>query len=77
MTEVNDKTFKIKVKSPTSFTIGNTTKFGDYRGEGMCEQVKVPVQFDFKSLNESLISPYAPGKGEMDNCDFEKFGRPE
>jgi hypothetical protein len=28
-------------------------------------------------LNESLFSPYAPGKNELDNCDFEKFGRPE
>lgn len=28
-------------------------------------------------MSESLVNPFAPGKNELDNCDFEKFGRPE
>lgn len=30
MTEVNDKVFEIKVKSPYTFSIGDTTKFHNY-----------------------------------------------
>ena len=67
----------IQTKSPSSFTIGNTKEFNDYTGEGICEEIKVPISIKFKSLSDSLAHPYAPGKTEMDNCDFEKFGRPE
>jgi ubiquitin-activating enzyme E1 len=31
----------------------------------------------FKSFNDSLSCPFAPGRSDMDNCDFEKWGRPE
>jgi len=31
----------------------------------------------FRSLKDSLVTPYAPGRSELDNCDFCKFGRPE
>lgn len=24
-----------------------------------------------------MVNPYAPNKNELENCDFEKFGRPE
>jgi ubiquitin-activating enzyme E1 len=50
MTEVNGKTFKITVKSPHTFSIGDTSAFGDYEANGLAEQVKVPVHFKFNSL---------------------------
>ena len=37
MTEVNDKQFKIKVKSPYTFSIGDTSKFSPYKREGIVE----------------------------------------
>ena len=64
------------MKSPTSFTIGDTSSFSPYTGEGFVEQVKVPVNISFKSLSESLIAPVAPGKDQLDECDFDKLGRP-
>ena len=48
MTEVNGKMFKIQIKSPESFTIGDTSKFGEYEEGGIAIEVKIPqvVQFD-------------------------------
>lgn len=79
MTELNDKIFKIDEKSPFTFTLvgTDTSSFTPYLREGIVEQVKVPVTFAFKSLGESISKPYAPGKNELDICDWEKFGRPE
>jgi ubiquitin-activating enzyme E1 len=77
MTEINDKVFEIKVTSPYSFTIGDTSSFGDYQREGICEQVKVPKKLEFKTFGQSLNFPCAPGRTDLDLCDWEKFGRPE
>lgn len=77
MTQVNGKQFKIVVKSPHSFTIGDTSGFSPYESNGIAEQVKVPVHIEFKSLEKSLANPYAPGKKELDLCSWEKIGRPE
>ncbi|MBS1890193.1 MAG: hypothetical protein JST59_02790 [Actinobacteria bacterium] len=35
MTEVNDRVFRIAVKSRYSFTIGNTTDFSPYESKGV------------------------------------------
>ena len=50
MTEVNSKTFKITVKSPFSFSIGDTSAFSAYKCNGIAQQVKVPVLMEFKGL---------------------------
>jgi hypothetical protein len=50
MTEVNGKQFKIVVKSPHSFSIGDTSSFSVYESNGIAEQVKVPVFLKFNSL---------------------------
>jgi ubiquitin-activating enzyme E1 len=52
MTELNGKEFKVAVKSPYSFTIGDTTKFGAYKKGGFVEQIKTPVELEFKPLAE-------------------------
>lgn len=77
MEEVNGKLWKIEVKSPLSFTIGDTSGFAPYLSNGIVSQVKVPVEVEFKSLENSLVNPYAPGRKEMDLCSWEKIGRPE
>ncbi|THV05471.1 ubiquitin activating enzyme [Dendrothele bispora CBS 962.96] len=61
---------KISVKGPYTFTIGDTTGFGDYKTGGIFTQVKMPKIINFKSLRESLQSP------EFFVTDFAKFDRP-
>lgn len=79
MTELNDQIYVIDEKSPFTFTLVgiDSTKFNPYTREGIVEQVKMPVNLSFKKLEESLSKPYAPGKTELDICDWEKIGRPE
>lgn len=77
MTEVNGKQFKITVKSPHSFTIGDTTSFGEYESNGIAEQVKTTSVLSFNSLEKSLDNPFAPGRKELDLCSWDKIGRSE
>jgi len=71
MTELNDITpRKVKVFGPYSFSIGDTSSFGDYTNGGLFTQVKMPKYVDFKSFNESLTKP------EFLVSDFAKFDRP-
>lgn len=78
MPEVNGQVYQIQVKSPFSFAIkADTTKFGAYTREGIANQVKVPVEMKFKSFANSLKTPWAPDREELDLTDWAKFGRPE
>jgi len=47
MTQVNSKEFTITVKGPFTFSIGDTTGFGDYIKGGFIEQVKQPTHLKF------------------------------
>ena len=60
MTELNNMEAKITVKSPTSFTIGDTRKFNAYVSGGIATEVKVPVDMKFHPLEKSLRYPYPP-----------------
>lgn len=72
MEEVNGKTFEIKVLSPYSFSIGDTSKFSDYKREGTATQVKMPEEVNFRKLEASLLTPIPAGKGELDTADYTK-----
>jgi ubiquitin-activating enzyme E1 len=75
MTDINGKKFLIKVLSPTAFTIGDTTGFKDYEGNGIAEQVKIPKPVTFKALRESLTVPLGGDLPPLENPDLEKWGR--
>lgn len=60
MEEINGKQYKIIVRSPDSFTIGDTTKFNTYVSGGIAVEVKVPTIQKFHSLERSLSYPYPP-----------------
>ena len=77
MIEINDKEFKISVKSPHSFTIGDTRGCSPYVSGGIATEVKVPVHMKFHPLGKSLSYPYPPDSKEMPICTWEKFGVPE
>ncbi|KDQ64663.1 hypothetical protein JAAARDRAFT_28301 [Jaapia argillacea MUCL 33604] len=61
---------KVTVKGPYTFTIGDTSSFGDYVSGGIFTQVKMPKILEFKPLRESLKAP------EFFISDFAKFDRP-
>lgn len=71
MSEINgcDPT-KVKVLGPYTFSIGDTTKFGDYVRGGVATQVKMPKDLKFKALKEALEEP------EFVISDFVKMERP-
>lgn len=78
MTELNGNKFKIEVVSPFSFKIGDTTKFGQYTREGICEQVKVPFEVNHASLADALEEPLAKNEFMMQDpdMDFEALNMP-
>ena len=72
MEEINGKSFEIKVLSPYSFSIGDTSKFSDYKREGVATQIKVPEEMKFRRLEASLLTPIPQGKHELDTADYTK-----
>ncbi|NXW61210.1 UBA1 enzyme, partial [Eurystomus gularis] len=61
---------QIRVLGPYTFSIGDTSGFGDYVRGGIVTQVKMPKHIRFKRLRESLAEP------EMMVTDFGKAERP-
>jgi hypothetical protein len=43
MKELNGRQFKVEVKTPGSFTIGDTTYFSPYENGGIASEVKMPI----------------------------------
>lgn len=71
MTELNGiEPRRVTVKGPYTFTIGDTSSIGQYKGGGLFKQVKMPEFLNFKSLRESLAAP------ECIVSDFAKMDRP-
>ena len=57
MVELNNREFQVKVKNPRQFTIGDTTKFGQYTSihrSGYGNQVIVPHKFHYDELSEAM-----------------------
>jgi len=58
MTELNSAPARpIKILSPYTFSIEDTTKFAPYKVGGYVTQVKQPVEHKFRTLNESWANP--------------------
>ncbi|XP_017468394.1 PREDICTED: ubiquitin-like modifier-activating enzyme 1 [Rhagoletis zephyria] len=71
MTELNGcEPIKISVLGPYTFSIGDTSQFGEYISGGIATQVKMPKVVNFKSLQESEKEP------EFLISDFAKFDHP-
>lgn len=60
----------IKVLGPYTFSIGDTSGYGAYVRGGIVSQVKMPKNFNFKSLPEAMSAP------EFFITDFAKWERP-
>lgn len=58
MTELNGCVpRRINVVGDFTFSIGDTSKFGDYVRGGIATQVKMPIHLNFGSFNETLCNP--------------------
>lgn len=62
---------KVTVQGPYTFSIGDVSGLGDYRGGGIFNQVKMPKFIDFHPLSEQIKKP------EIMIADFAKFDRPQ
>lgn len=60
MTGINGKQFKVEVKTPGTFSIGDTRSFGVYENGGIATEIKVPIEMKFHDLEKSLRYPYPP-----------------
>ncbi|CAG8452464.1 12540_t:CDS:10 [Ambispora gerdemannii] len=70
MAELNNcEPRQIRVLGPYTFTIGDTSNFGDYISGGTFTQVKQPKKLSFKSLRAALKTP------EYLVSDWAKFDR--
>lgn len=56
--ENNKKIFKIKIKDNTSFYIGNTMNFSDYKEGGYIEETILPKKVSYQSFMEKLEEPF-------------------
>ncbi|KAL5474908.1 hypothetical protein EMCRGX_G026935 [Ephydatia muelleri] len=70
MTEVNGREFKMAGIGPFTFSIGDTSSFGQYVKGGIVTEVKKPKVISFKSFSDSLAEP------ELLVSDFAKWDRP-
>ncbi|PRP83916.1 ubiquitin-like modifier activating enzyme 6 [Planoprotostelium fungivorum] len=57
MDQLNGTQFKIKVLSPTTFSIGDTSSFGEYARDGIATQVKTVTTVSSSTLRESAVDP--------------------
>lgn len=73
MTELNGKSFKIEVKGPYEFSIGDTSKFSDYIKGGFIQQVKQPKTFHFDPI--SKFFPNVPDYDKFLIADYGKIDR--
>lgn len=57
MQELNGcQPLKITVLGPYTFSIGDTSKFGEYKSGGVATQVKMPKTISFKPWHRPLRS---------------------
>ncbi|KAH8321768.1 hypothetical protein KR067_000740 [Drosophila pandora] len=71
MTELNGcQPIKINVLGPYTFSIGDTSTFGEYKSGGVATQVKMPKTVSFKSLEQATLEP------EFMISDFAKLDAP-
>ena len=70
MQELNSGTHTVKVLTPYSFSIGDTSCYADYTEGGVACQLHRPKTVDFTSLSQQLLDP------AMLVVDYVKFATP-
>ncbi|KAK4217768.1 hypothetical protein QBC37DRAFT_32189 [Rhypophila decipiens] len=62
---------KVTVKGPYTFSIGDVSGLGQYKKNGLYQQVKMPKFLNFKTISEAIKEP------EFLVSDWAKFDRPQ
>ncbi|KAK4226369.1 hypothetical protein QBC38DRAFT_510470 [Podospora fimiseda] len=62
---------KVTVKGPYTFSIGDVTSLGEYKGGGLYQQVKMPKFVSFKTISAAMKEP------EFVISDYAKWDRPQ
>jgi ubiquitin-activating enzyme E1 len=78
MTEINGAgPFKITKTTKHTFTLEvDSSSFGDYKRQGVCENKKVPKPMAFHSWEKSYKNPAGSSQfGMLETPDLAKFGR--
>ena len=71
ITDINSILEIKTTKNPKKFSIGDTSKLGEYANGGVATQIKQSKTFKFQSLAKQIVNPaFIPGY-----MDFTKFGR--
>jgi len=74
LTGINETVHKVKVISPYSFRIGDTSGFeGEYQRNGIVKQLKTKAVLTFKEFKEAALGEEIPLDGNMAVADFEKM----
>lgn len=71
---INNRVFKVKVINWNSFRIGDTRNFTEYKGNGLCKNIKIPKKVEYLPLKQ--CSKDFEGKLDQNLAiyDFEKMG---
>ena len=73
MTELNNcSPMNIKILSDNTIEIGDTSNFSDYISGGIIYEVKYPIEYHFKSLEERFEIPYSEEEDIPEQIDFSK-----
>ena len=74
---INGSVHKVTVINPHQFTIGDTSSYGAYEGNGIVRQVKVPRELQFVSLATALKDPDEHFALDMHIADEVRFANME
>ena len=72
---INQTQHKVRVINASKFTIGDTTKYSEYIGNGLAKPIRSPVGLKFKPLSEALEGQ-VPYEQNMVMHDFLKINHP-
>ena len=72
---INDTIHKVKVISPFSFKIGDTTIFEKYESKGTAKQLKTKIQMKFANFEQAVVKSATDIQldGNLAVADFEKM----
>lgn len=76
---INGTIQKVRVLTPHSFTIGDTTKYEPYVGKGIAKQLRTKVLIEQKPWSDCIAKTMdeLPLDMNLAYCDFEKIAHPK
>lgn len=80
-TSINNTLHKVRVLTPFSFKIGDTSMYSEHKGNGLAKQLKPKLHLEFKTFKDTMYAeggePNLPLDMNMMISDFEKMSHPQ